>query len=72
VAGAIRRESYFALVGAAGLENVEVLRDVDYLATLIESAPDEVTALESRTGVKRQEVLGRVRSVTFRAFARKR
>jgi len=68
VSGAIRREEYFALVGAAGFEKVEVLRDVDYLATLIESAPDEVRELEARTGVKREQVLGRVRSVTFRAF----
>ena len=67
VSGAMRREEYFALVGAAGLGNVEVLRDVDYLAGLIESAPDEVRALEARTGVEREEVLGRVRSVTFRA-----
>ncbi|PYQ49267.1 MAG: arsenite S-adenosylmethyltransferase [Acidobacteria bacterium] len=67
VSGAMRRESYFALVGAAGLAGVEVLRDVDYLATLIQAAPDEVAALETRTGVSREEVLGRVRSVTFRA-----
>jgi len=67
VSGAMRREEYFALVGAAGLEGVEVLRDVDYLAGLIDSAPDEVRALEARTGVERAEVLGRVRSVTFRA-----
>jgi arsenite methyltransferase len=67
VSGALREEEYFALVGAAGLEQVEVLRDVDYVAGLIESAPDEVRALEARTGVKREEVVGRVRSVTFRA-----
>ena len=68
ISGAMRREEYFALVGAAGLEKVEVLRDTDYLAMLIASAPDEVGALEARTGVKREEVLGRVHSVTFRAL----
>lgn len=68
VSGAMRQEEYFALVGAAGLERVEILRDVDYVAGLIEAAPDEVRALEARTGVKREEVVGRVRSVTFRAF----
>ena len=67
VAGAMRREEYFALLGAAGLGEVEVLRDVDYLATLVEAAPEEVRELEKRTGVRREEVLGRVRSVTFRA-----
>jgi arsenite methyltransferase len=67
VSGAMRREAYFALVGAAGLAEVEVLRDVDYLATLMQSAPEEVEALEKRTGIPREAVLGRVRSVTFRA-----
>lgn len=68
VSGAMRREEYFALVGAAGFERVEVLRDVDYLAMLMQSAPEEVRRLEALTGVKQEEVLGRVRSVTFRAF----
>ena len=68
VAGAIRREEYFALVGAAGLTRVEVLRDVDYLAQLVEAAPEEVAELERRTGVGGEQVLGRVRSVTFRAY----
>jgi SAM-dependent methyltransferase len=67
VAGAMRRESYFALLGAAGLTDVEVLRDVDYVAGLAASAPEEVEALERSTGVSRDAVLGRVRSVTFRA-----
>jgi arsenite methyltransferase len=68
IAGAAQREDYFALVAAAGLERIEVLRDVDQLAMLVESSPDEVRTLEERTGVKRDEVLGRVKSVTFRAF----
>jgi SAM-dependent methyltransferase len=72
VSGAMRREEYFALVGAAGLTQVEVLRDVDYLAGLMEAAPDEVAALEKRTGVSRDQVIGRVRSVTFRAYRPKR
>jgi arsenite methyltransferase len=68
VSGALQREEYFALVAAAGLESVEVLRDVDYLAMLMQSAPDEVRRLVALTGVKQGEVLGRIRSVTFRAF----
>jgi len=68
VAGAMRREEYFALVGAAGLARVEVLRDVDHLAQLMEAAPEEVAELEKRTGVSREQVRGRVRSVTFRAY----
>jgi arsenite methyltransferase len=68
VSGAMQRQEYFALVAAAGLERVEVLRDVDYLAMLLQSAPDEVRRLEALTGVKREDVQGKVRSVTFRAF----
>jgi arsenite methyltransferase len=67
VSGALRREAYFALVGAAGLTDVEVLRDVDQLAKLADSSPDEVRELEQRTGVELKDVRGLVRSVTFRA-----
>ncbi|HET9314470.1 MAG TPA: arsenite methyltransferase [Vicinamibacteria bacterium] len=67
VSGAVRREAYFAMMGAAGLTEVEVLRDVDYLAMMIDAAPEEVTELEARTGVSRQQVKGVVRSITFRA-----
>ena len=67
MSGALPRERYFDLVRAAGLGTAEVLRDVDYLASLLESVPDDVRALEQRTGVKKEEVLGIVRSVTFRA-----
>src|SRR6185369_14378791 len=51
VSGAVRREAYFAMMGAAGLTEVEVLRDVDYLAMLTDAAPEEVAELEKRTGV---------------------
>jgi len=67
VSGALRREAYFALVGAAGLEDAEVLRDVDQMASLAEIGPDELRELQERTGVALQEILGRVKSVTFRA-----
>jgi hypothetical protein len=40
---------------------------VDYLAGLEESAPDEAHALLERTGVRREDVAGKVRSITFRA-----
>jgi len=68
VAGAMQREEYFTLVRAAGLERIEILRDVDYLAMLLETAPQEIREIEERTGVDRDEVRGCVRSVTFRAF----
>jgi arsenite methyltransferase len=67
VSGALRREAYFALVGAAGLQDVEVLRDVDQMASLAEIGPDELRELQQRTGVTLQDILGRVKSLTFRA-----
>ena len=67
VAGALRRADYFALIEQAGLTGVEVLRDVDYVANLAASAPDEVAALEASSGVSRHDMNGVVRSVTFRA-----
>jgi len=67
VAGAMRRDDYFAALAAAGLGEVEILRDVDYVATLGEKLPEEIAALLERTGVRAEEVAGTVRSVTYRA-----
>jgi len=41
--------------------------DVDYLAELVASAPAEVAALVDRTGVRWEDLAGKVRSITFRA-----
>jgi SAM-dependent methyltransferase len=67
VAGAMEREAYFGTVAASRLRGVEVLRDVDYLATVGEVLPEEVLALLGRTGLRVEDVRGIVRSVTFRA-----
>jgi len=67
VAGAEPREAYFGLLRAAGLGEIEVLRDVDSLMTWAEMAPAEAQALADRTGVSPAEVAGKVRSVTYRA-----
>ncbi|HET7294736.1 MAG TPA: arsenite methyltransferase [Vicinamibacteria bacterium] len=66
VSGAMQRDDYFGLLRAAGFE-VEVLKDVDYLAAMEEAAPEEARALLERSGVGREEVVGRVRSLTYRA-----
>jgi len=47
---------------------VEVLRDVDQGAALEAVAPDQVADLLERTGMKREDLVGAVRSVTFRAI----
>lgn len=67
VSGAMQRESYLGLLRDAGLGDVEILRDVDYLAVVGEVDPQWVAALSARTGVDPAEVAGRVRSITYRA-----
>ena len=67
VAGAMQREAYFAAVEAAGLTDVEILNDVDFLAAVEDHIPDDITDLMARTGVGLSDVQGRVHSVTFRA-----
>jgi arsenite methyltransferase len=70
VSGAARREDYFAMVAAAGLTDVTVLKDEDALAALAEIAPEEANALVERSGVASEALLGTVRSVTWRAAKR--
>jgi SAM-dependent methyltransferase len=70
VSGAMQRAAYFKTLEAAGLRDVEVLKDIDYLGAMLDAAPDEVRELLARTGVSADDVRGKVRSVTFRACKR--
>jgi SAM-dependent methyltransferase len=67
IAGAASRSDYFGLVEAAGLGELHVLEDVDYASASAEAAPGETQALLERTGVRFEEIAGKVRSLTFRA-----
>jgi arsenite methyltransferase len=67
VAGASDRKQYLALVEAAGLGEVEVLKDVDYLASLVKVAPEEADAMLAGWGVTRDDLAGTVHSITWRA-----
>jgi SAM-dependent methyltransferase len=67
VAGAESREVYFGRLRDAGLDEVEVLRDVDYAESLAKAAPEEAEALLGRLGLSYEDVRGTVRSVTYRA-----
>jgi len=67
VAGAMLRDEYLAALAAAGFEEIEILRDVDYVGMLADKMPDELAALAERTGVAPEAIVGTVRSMTYRA-----
>lgn len=67
VSGAILREDYFGMAKSAGLGAIEILKDLDYLGAFAKAAPEEAQALLARAGVRAEDVVGKVRSVTFRA-----
>jgi arsenite methyltransferase len=67
ISGAAARPDYFARLRDAGLGEAEILRDVDYLAGLRASAPEEAEALLERNGVCWEDLADKVRSLTFRA-----
>ena len=68
VAGALRRERYLAGVEAAGLEKIEVLADIDFLGATGDALPEELVTLIERSGVRTEDLAGKVRSITFRAY----
>ncbi len=70
VAGAMQRESYFDAVRRAGLHEVVLLRDVEYLAPQGRCLSSDVEEILRRAGRDRAELVGKVRSVTFRAVKR--
>jgi SAM-dependent methyltransferase len=57
VSGALQRERYFEMASRAGLAEVEILKDIDYLA-----AAGNVLSFAGL-----EDIRGKVRSVTFRA-----
>jgi arsenite methyltransferase len=67
VAGAERRESYFRMLADAGLGEVEVFKDVDFLEMTEKASPAEVLSIMEQNEIPRDEVAGIVRSVTYRA-----
>ena len=67
VAGAMRREDYFAAVEDAGFEHVELLKDMDFLDKLGGEVPTDAREMLDEAGVALEDLAGKVRSVTFRA-----
>jgi len=66
VSGAVQRHEYFGMLDAAGLGPVEVLRDIDYVVA-IGGIPEEMQKLLDRVGIRRDDVAGKVHSLTYRA-----
>jgi SAM-dependent methyltransferase len=67
VSGAMQRETYFGILRDAGLGDIEIVKDEDFLGALQKSQPEEVREFEERTGIRLSDLLGIVRSVTYRA-----
>jgi arsenite methyltransferase len=70
VAGAEQRQTYFGKLAVAGLGDVEILKDVDFLEMTEKASPAEIISLLEAAGIERSEVAGIVRSVTYRATKR--
>jgi SAM-dependent methyltransferase len=70
VAGASDKRDYLAMVEAAGLTGVQILKDEDYLAALAKVAPEEADAMLAGWGVTRADLDGAVHSITWRAVKR--
>ncbi|HSO22221.1 MAG TPA: arsenite methyltransferase [Chondromyces sp.] len=70
VAGAEKREAYFQMLADAGLGEIEVLKDIDFLEVTEKAAPADVQAILEDSGIDRTTLQGVVRSVTYRARKR--
>lgn len=67
ISGAAMRDDYFGMLKSAGLGEVEVLKDIDYGAVVIEHARAEAERLAAKAGLKLDDLRGSVRSLTIRA-----
>ena len=67
VAGALHRDRYLQLLSRAGLTDVEVLKDVDYLAVASGALPADLQGILDQASIDPATLEGIVRSVTYRA-----
>jgi SAM-dependent methyltransferase len=67
VSGAIQREDYLGMLTEAGFGDVEITKDVDFLATVADSLPKEISGAMEELGLKSEDLEGVVRSITYRA-----
>ena len=55
------------MLESAGLGDVEVIKDVDFLEMTEKASPSEVLSIMEENRIERDQVAGIVRSVTYRA-----
>ncbi len=67
ISGAAMRDAYFGMLKAAGLGEIEILKDIDYGAMVIDHARPEAERLAAKAGVGLESLRGTVRSLTYRA-----
>lgn len=67
VSGALERQAYFDLVAAAGLTDLRILKDVDYLAAAGYTLPEALRARLEAARVTDADLKGKVRSITWGA-----
>ena len=67
VSGAIQRGGYLAMLTDAGLGDIEIVKDVDFIATVADSLPKEIGTAMDELGLSSDDLKGVVRSITYRA-----
>jgi arsenite methyltransferase len=67
IAGAAPRQRYFAMLAAAGLTDLRLFSDFDYISKLQASLPEALVERMAAAGVKVEDLAGKVRSVTYEA-----
>jgi SAM-dependent methyltransferase len=67
VSGAVQREDYLGMLTEAGLGDIEIVKDVDFIASVADSLPKEINIAMEELGLNGDDLKGVVRSVTYRA-----
>ena len=55
------------MLTAAGLGDIEIVKDVDFIASVADSLPKEISSAMKELGLNSDDLAGVVRSVTYRA-----
>lgn len=72
ISGADQWGTYFDKIKSAGLGEVDVLKDRDFIEAIGEVLPSDLVEAMNAVGVKLDDIRGKVRSITYRAVKPKR